>query len=264
MTIDTRYTAQQAEKWPKYHNANIAWANGEGRYPGPPPPGYMESYKMKHPMAAVLSDYSKLLRSMEQGECSQCSKLVHGAKNCAGPVRAMPAVPAVALTENALGMIVGMGQTFANTVGQLVSSHMGGVNAPTCAPPLMRGRPMMVGDRRFKKRNFHDHRRKGFSKSPVFYDGTSNLQVKSEPKRAFRGPAKKPALKDRITESEPASDVATHGNSPVPNADMFDDLVIQEDVHMDDFLDIKDEDDEEGATGALAVGWDGGEPISAM
>ncbi|KAJ7826061.1 hypothetical protein B0H13DRAFT_1918341 [Mycena leptocephala] len=230
MTIDTRYTAQQAEKWPKYHNANIAWANGEGRYPGPPLPGYTESYKMKHPMAAVPSDYSKLLRSMEQG-----------------PVRAMPAVPAVALTENALGMIVGMGQTFANTVGQLVSSHMGGVNAPTCAPPLMRGRPMMVGDRRFKKRNFHDHRRKGF-----------------KPKRAFRGPAKKPALKDRITESEPASDVATHGNSPVPNADMFDDLVIQEDVHMDDFLDIKDEDDEEGATGALAVGWDGGEPISGM
>ncbi|KAJ7233280.1 hypothetical protein B0H12DRAFT_1076653 [Mycena haematopus] len=237
MAVDTRYTVEQAALWPQYQNRTLAWANGRGPYPGPPPVGYLESYKLRNPTALLPENFPDLLAVHRQGR---------------GPAPAAPAIPAVALTENALGMIVGMSQTFANTLGGMVmaANNQAQFRQPQMmARAVVRGRTMMGGGRRFNQRkqdrNYRNYR---------LYNERGGRGRRGQ----NGGPGKRQEplnLKDRV--SEPASDVATRGNSPVPDDDIFGelDVVVEEDIHMDDFDHIKDEEE---------VGWDGGEPVPAM
>lgn len=53
MSNDRRYSAQDAIAWEAYDDATIAFVKGEKGHPGPAPPGYKESYMLRHPKAPL-------------------------------------------------------------------------------------------------------------------------------------------------------------------------------------------------------------------
>ncbi|KAJ7892508.1 hypothetical protein B0H14DRAFT_3427914 [Mycena olivaceomarginata] len=60
MSSDPRYSAADALAWENYHDAVLAWVNGTAGHPGMPPPGYIESYRLRHPRAPLPSDFPRI------------------------------------------------------------------------------------------------------------------------------------------------------------------------------------------------------------
>ncbi|KAJ6558850.1 hypothetical protein DFH09DRAFT_1365065 [Mycena vulgaris] len=60
MSNDPRYTAQDGLNWEAYHDATMGFITGENGHPGAPPPGYKESYMLRHPKAPLPSNFPKV------------------------------------------------------------------------------------------------------------------------------------------------------------------------------------------------------------
>ncbi|KAJ7194441.1 hypothetical protein GGX14DRAFT_700927 [Mycena pura] len=57
------YTAANHLEWERYADIVNQWANGHGLYPGTPPAGYQECFKIKQKYTPVPKDYPDLLHA---------------------------------------------------------------------------------------------------------------------------------------------------------------------------------------------------------
>ncbi|KAJ6467039.1 hypothetical protein DFH09DRAFT_1483694 [Mycena vulgaris] len=112
MSNDPRYTAQDGLNWEDYHDATMGFIMGENGHPGAPPPGYKESYMLRHPKAPLPSNFPKVEAAWANrhasGECWSCSATTYNseAEDDLAPVAAQHETADVNLSTSAFSTLL--------------------------------------------------------------------------------------------------------------------------------------------------------------
>ncbi|KAJ7614882.1 hypothetical protein FB45DRAFT_873751 [Roridomyces roridus] len=92
MAVDTRFTASDIADCEIYHRAMMYWLAGHGPHPGPPTEAYLHYYRQRHPNAPIPSDFPRREREWfeSQGHPTE-SAATHTAATTHAPVHFTPA-----------------------------------------------------------------------------------------------------------------------------------------------------------------------------
>ncbi|KAJ6489694.1 hypothetical protein DFH09DRAFT_1338827 [Mycena vulgaris] len=242
MSGDARYTADDALLWKAYVEKVHAFANQRSGHPGPPPRGYLESYRMRHPMAPVVEDFPAVLASWEQRHNTASTASAHS--------------NGVAMPIEAFGALLNMLDTILQTMGRL----MGNPAMRTAGQPAMRAVPYFPKNKsrllgrvrgKFVGRGGHAGRR-----------GRRQGRFKFG-RRGARASGISVGMVNVKAESSAAAVDVKREETPLP-VEFGEMDPVQEDIHMDDAR-RDDDDQDDSAAGAVAnSGWDGEEAVEYM
>ncbi|KAJ7264509.1 hypothetical protein B0H12DRAFT_1068752 [Mycena haematopus] len=242
MSTDTRYTAADGVKWDNYHDAVINWVNGNTGHPGVPPPGYIESYRVRHPRAPIPSDFP---RTEEAWRSRHAPAGNSDAEDCDSTAqRNAPAETGVFLPNDAFSTLLDHQAMMTHHVGQLAGARTAIPSAPRA---MVRFHPQNYAARaRFYGQKGGLVAAKGWKRHQVA-KAAGKGKGKGKKVKAKWARARVASVKTETAEAGPANVVPE--NTPEPG-ELEVETVVPEDVFMADYDQFKDEEDD-GAAGSL-------------
>ncbi|KAJ7112646.1 hypothetical protein C8R44DRAFT_882408 [Mycena epipterygia] len=268
MTIEKRYTAAELLACERYNVSVHNFLRGVEGHPGAPPPGYMESYRLRHPMAPVPDDFPEIVqawnrrhdRARERAEAAMATVSTANSD--------------VTMSSMAFSSLVRQPDAIARTVADILAAATAHSSAVPHLKPRLPKYGISAGTRPMMAKAKHGRNLYGRIGGPMkgyqrAYGAGS--KVAAGKKRGggggkAKGRGKKQAGMVVAAVSVPGvavGDVTVEPKreeTPLPLDAME---VIEEDVHMGDFGGYHTDDEDDGAAGG-AIGWDGGEPVPVM
>ncbi|KAJ7175118.1 hypothetical protein C8R43DRAFT_975957, partial [Mycena crocata] len=257
MSNDPRYTVEQLAECENYVKATNGWVRGISGHPGAPPPGYIESYRVRYPMAPMPSDFPEVeaawYRRHETGECWSCSASMHDSDECDEARDREAAVAKVAA------------ETMAKTVADMLTAALGRVHgkAVNTRPRRMPRYGISAGTRTMMGKPENKGRVGGGLDHKSWKRGRGG--AKGAFGKSGRG-GKKHGGRKTIPAGIKVAAVSVEGVEAVadvePKLEPEDTLLnVEEDIHMDDFSGYRTDDEDDSAAGGV-LGWNGEEAIS--
>ncbi|KAF7368530.1 hypothetical protein MVEN_00176300 [Mycena venus] len=232
MSNDRRYSAQDAIAWEAYDDATMAFVKGEKGHPGPAPPGYKESYMLRHPKAPLPEKFP-------------ATEAAWANRHVSAPVQ-QPDYNGVRLSNDAFGTLLHHHALVNHQLGEMISTRINATTTP------QRAIAHFGGNRPHPKAEFF-HR----TKAPFAAKGWQRRHVAKsvgkgkgkKPYHGYRARARVAATAVKVDTAavagpSDAKDVA-HEVAPVVE-EAQEQTVAPEDVFMADYTLVKDE-EEEGA-----------------
>ncbi|KAJ7687868.1 hypothetical protein B0H17DRAFT_1069478 [Mycena rosella] len=229
MSTDTRYTAKEALAWETYDDDYIAFTKKEKGHPGPVPPGYVESYMLRHPKAPHPAKYPAL-----EAEWAN--------RHATGPVQRGEGT-GVFLPNDAFSTLLNHQALMAHQVGQLAHAHKA---IPTAPRAMVHYQPKNYGVRaKFRGPKGGLVAASGWKRGHV-----AKAVAKGKAKaKGKRGKAKWGRIRVAAVKTE-TTEVAEREMTPLAE-EIEEGMVAPEDIFMADYTKFKDEDDDNAAAGSL-------------
>ncbi|KAJ6501238.1 hypothetical protein C8R47DRAFT_1317244 [Mycena vitilis] len=259
----------QLEACEKYANDVMGFVAKVNGHPGDPPVGY-ESYQRMHRFAMVPNDFPSVLTDWNQHI---------GAK-------AGPTVPGVNMPGYTLSDIINMPERLINTViagmngrAPMAQTHQyrPDLTAPRNFASRVHGRtvkPRFQGNPRGPlARRMNQGRGKQAGADAKGKGNTKGRDRKGKGRRVNTRRGRKARVDVAMvsvqgTSAVTAEATAGEGSGCVDVIDLVSrDVtpmpIVEEDIHMDEWL-VRREDEDDDGMGGSVLGWDGGEPVSVM
>ncbi|KAJ7459281.1 hypothetical protein FB451DRAFT_1563686 [Mycena latifolia] len=263
MSTNPLYSAADILRCDQYAARVRGWLNHENDHPGPPPPAYNDHYRRIHPTAPVPSDFPNVEREWERyissknAARSNAPALGDGVSMSADsfaqflnlPGQLLGTVSAV-LKKGDRTMVTGMGRVHGRVVGR---GRYPGPSKPTGRLPMYgiaaRGRPLMGHKNRAGNgligRVGGSLHNKGWRRGR-HHRGKKHARVE----------AAAVTVQGVVVDTVAPADLEARREETPPQ-------VVEEDVHMDDWLVRREDEEDDGSAGNI-IGWDGEEAVPIM
>ncbi|KAJ7719129.1 hypothetical protein B0H16DRAFT_1700403 [Mycena metata] len=240
MSTDTRYTAQDGLNWEAYHDATMSFITGRSGHPGAPPPGYKESYMLRHPKAPLPSAFPEVEKAWENrhasGECWSCCATAYNseAEDDLAAV-AVKDTTDVNLSTSAFSALLNHQALMTHSIGEMAKTRF------YAQQPRAVGRFTGQHNTKFFARNGGPVAAKGWKRAQM---AKGARKVKGN-KKGFKGKR----ARVRFTSVKPETTEVIVVAGPSAAAEVVDNsmdgvqTVAPGDVFMDDYL-VKDEEGE--------------------
>ncbi|KAJ7467589.1 hypothetical protein FB451DRAFT_1560755 [Mycena latifolia] len=246
MSTNPLYSAADILRCDQYAARVRGWLNHENDHPGPPPPAYNDHYRRIHPTAPVPSDFPNVEREWERyissknAARSNAPALGDGVSMSADsfaqflnlPGQLLGTVSAV-LKKGDRTMVTGMGRVHGRVVGTWQVPRAVEADRQNRAGNGLIGR---VGGSLHNKgwRRGRHHR------------GKKHARVE----------AAAVTVQGVVVDTVAPADLEARREETPPQ-------VVEEDVHMDDWLVRREDEEDDGSAGNI-IGWDGEEAVPIM